>query len=100
MTLGYSYIRHFSDNDRLADDRRVERNRQEAIQGARFALAIYSAYSLSAADASDSCPNPNQGGSAPEPTPGNQVAPSPGLTEGQKGGFTGSPTGIWYLTSG
>jgi len=100
--LAYSYSTELSDENRVANNLRVNCNRKEAMQGALFALALYSIYRLivEPVDPSDHGPNPGQGEFPGQSTPGNQVVPAPpkkGLNDMQKDTYTGSTTSICAL---
>lgn len=102
MYLAYSYSIKMRKSELVEDNLRVKRNQKEALAGALFATALYSAYCLlpKAVHASDSIPNGGPG--IPNPVnSANQVATAPpsknGLNDMQKGAFAGSTTGICGL---
>lgn len=99
ITLSYSETKTVK--DRLEDDNRVRKNQQEFVQGAKFGFQIYSIYLLvgqaRSVCAKEIVPSKPPSQNQPIPGAGNPNPPKPGLSDTQKGVFTGSATGICGL---
>lgn len=94
LDLMRSYSKCNSAKEMIEQERRIQDNQKEFLQGVNFALRIYSLYSLfwlvgrSKAVFAETPPAPN----GPEP---NEIAPAPfRLNDGQKGLFTSFGLGM------